>query len=268
MKAFDDTIDEQIVIIKEFIRDKVDKTGAKGVVLGLSGGLDSAVILKLCLDALSPKQVYCLIMPESATPDKDTEDAKWLAEKWDVPYEVIDINNILESFAADADDKIAIANLKARIRMCLEYYHANVKNFLVVGTSNKSELLTGYTTKYGDSAADFLPIGDIFKSDLDALAEHIDVPERFRQKPPRAGLWEGQTDEKELGYGYEELDSVLKGLESLASVEEIAKRTGMAEEDIHKIKEMVVKSAHKRKIPPVLKLRKRTVGLDWREFSH
>ncbi len=268
MKGLDDHIDEQIVIITEFIRDKVDKTGAEGIVLGLSGGLDSAVVLKLCLDALSPRQVHCLLMPEEATPAVDTRDARELAEEWNVPFTIIHIGSVLEAFAPDTNRKIPLANLKSRIRMCMEYYYANLENKLVVGTSNKSELLLGYTTKYGDSAADFMPIGDVFKSDLEALAERIGVPEKIRKKPPRAGLWEGQTDEGELGYSYRELDSVLKGLESLASVDEIVQRTGMKEDDVRKIKGYVEVSAHKRKIPTVLKLRSRTVGIDWRELSH
>ncbi len=267
MSSSSDKMELQLETIREFIADKVKETGAQGVVLGLSGGLDSAVTLKLCLEALPVEQVHCILMPEAATPAQDMEDARWLADLWGVPWDEVPIDNIVDSFPLSKDGKLSEANLKARIRMCIEYYFANMENKLVVGTSNKSELLLGYTTKYGDSASDFSPIGDIYKSDLGELAEYIDVPNRFIKKVPRAGLWPGQTDEKELGYSYDELDAVLKGLEVSAAVQEIADRTGMDIKEVEDIKNMVAKGAHKRKFPTILKLRSRTVGIDWREFS-
>ncbi len=268
MSLSSDDMELQLKIIKEFIRDKVEKTGAEGVVLGLSGGLDSAVVLKLCLEALSPEQVHCLLLPEEATPDIDTEHARKMAEEWGVPFTIIDIGPVIDTFPIEQEYKLPLANLKARVRMCMEYYYANLENKLVVGTSNKSELLLGYTTKYGDSASDFLPIGDIYKSDLGELAEYIGVPSHIIKKVPRAGLWKGQTDEKELGYSYEELDAVLKGIEVNASDQEIAEKTGMKISEVEEIKKMVAKGAHKRKFPTILKLRSRTVGIDWREFSY
>ena len=267
MTSSNNDFDETLNTIYNFIRDKVEKTGSDKVILGLSGGLDSATVLKLCIDALGNDKVICLIMPESVSPEQDMEDARWLASRWDVEYHDIDIDNILNEFPADPDNRMAFANLKARIRMCLEYYFANVENGLVVGTSNKSELLLGYTTKYGDSAADFLPVGDIYKSDLSKLAGVIDVPERFLNKVPRAGLWEGQTDEDELGYAYEEIDEILKGIEKGYTMERIDEINGVSEEDVQDIKAMVEKNAHKRKIPTVAKLRSATIGVDWREFS-
>lgn len=260
-------MEEQLKIIKEFIRDKVQKTGSEGIILGLSGGLDSAVVLKLCIESLPKSSIHCLIMPEETTPQVDMEDAKSLADDWGVTWDEIRIDDMVNSFPLSRDGKLAEGNLKARIRMCLEYYFANLENKLVVGTGNKSELLLGYTTKYGDSASDFLPIGDIYKTDLRSFAAYIGVPDKIIQKTPRAGLWEGQTDEGELGYSYQELDGVLKGLESLASVEEIAARTGMQVKHVEDISERVFRNAHKRKFPPVLKLRSRTIGVDWREFS-
>lgn len=268
MNTIKDPMDEWYELMKEFINDKLEKTGTEGVVLGLSGGLDSAVILKTCVDTISTDQITCLMMPESATPKEDTEDAIWLATKWGVTYVLKDIDGILESFDLEVHDRAAYANLKARIRMCILYYHANLENKLVVGTCNKSELLVGYSTKYGDGASDLLPIGDIYKSDLKYLAEHIGVPKRILVKAPRAGLWEGQTDEAELGYTYEVLDSVLKGIESNSSIQSIAQKTGVSLDDVERIRSMVVRSAHKRQPPQVLKLRSRTVGLDWREFSY
>lgn len=261
-------LNESIKIIKEFIRDKVEKINSEGVVLGLSGGLDSSTVLKLCIDALGEEKVHCIIMPETASPKADMEDARWLVDEWGVNSEEININSILEGFPVNHDEKLAYANLKARVRMCLEYYYANIENSLVVGTSNKSEILLGYTTKFGDSAADFLPIGDVYKTDVRQIAEKIGVPDRFLDKVPRAGLWEGQTDEDELGHTYDEIDKVLKGIEKQKDLSKIAEKNGLTTESVEDIKNMVEKSSHKRKMPPIVKLRSRTVGKDWREFTH
>ncbi len=260
-------MEENIELIRKFISDKVEKTGAKGVVLGLSGGLDSATVLKFSIDALGEERVHCIIMPESASPEEDMEDARWIAEKWNVEYDEIDIDPILETYPADPEERLPYANLKTRVRGDIEYYFANVENKLVIGTSNKSELLLGYTTKYGDSAADFLPIGDVYKSNLQELAERIGVPERFLDKVPRAGLWEGQTDENELGHTYKEIDEVLKGIEKQEPLERIAEKNGLSTGTVEDVKEMIENTSHKRKFPTVLKLRSRTVGQDWREFS-
>ncbi|MFW6195911.1 MAG: NAD+ synthase [Thermoplasmatota archaeon] len=260
-------LNESIKIIKEFIRDKVDKTNTKGVVLGLSGGLDSSTVLKLCIDALGKEKVHCIIMPESASPEEDMADARWLVDEWDIKHEDININPILESFPVDQDERLAFANLKARVRMCLEYYYANIESSLVVGTSNKSEILLGYTTKFGDSAADFLPIGDVYKTDVRQMAEKIGVPDRFLDKVPRAGLWVGQTDEDELGHTYDEIDKILKGFEKQEDLNKTAEKNGLTTESVEDIKNMVEKSTHKRKLPPIVKLRSRTVGKDWREFN-
>ncbi|MFW6145094.1 MAG: NAD+ synthase [Candidatus Natronoplasma sp.] len=260
-------IEESIHLMKEFISDKVEKTGTEGVVLGLSGGLDSSTVLKLSIDALGEKKVHPIIMPESASPEEDMEDARWLTERWGVEYDEIDIDPILERFPASPNKKLPYANLKARVRSCIEYYTANVESKLVVGTSNKSELLLGYTTKFGDSAADFFPMGDIYKSEVKVVAKKIGVPKRFLEKVPRAGLWEGQTDEEELGHTYEEIDEVLKGIESQEPLDKIAKHNGVSKGAVKDVKNMIDKTAHKRKFPTVLKLRSRTVGDDWREFS-
>ncbi len=268
MKDREDSLDEDIELIKDFIRDKVEEANSDGVVLGLSGGLDSTTTLKLAIDALGSENVHGIVMPESASPPDDMEDARWIAKEWDISWEEVDIDPILESFPVDPEERLAYANLKARVRACIEYYFANIESKLVIGTSNKSELLLGYTTKFGDSAADFLPMGDVYKTDVRRLAKRIDVPERFLDKVPRAGLWEGQTDEDELGHTYEEIDKVLKGIERQESLEKLAEKNQLSMDSVKDIKEMVESSAHKRKIPTVLKLRSRTVGIDWREALH
>lgn len=268
MSRISDSLDEDITIIKEFIRDKVEKAGADGVVLGLSGGLDSSTTLKFAIDALGEDKVHALILPESASPDSDMRDARWLADKWSIEWDEMDIDKILEVFPGEEEHRMAYANLKARVRMCIEYYFANVESRLVIGTSNKSELLLGYTTKYGDSAADFLPLGDVYKSDLREMAKKIGVPDRFLDKVPRAGLWEDQTDEDEIGYSYDGIDKILKSFEDREDLDEIAAKNGVDLEEVEDIKSMVESSAHKRSIPSIIKLRSATVGKDWREFAH
>ncbi len=258
---------EDITLIHKFISEKVKEAGATGVVLGLSGGLDSTTVLKLSIDALGEDKVYGIIMPESASPEEDMEDARWIAKKWDVDYKEINIDPILECFPAEPENKLAYANLKTRVRTSIEYYTANSENKLVIGTSNKSELLLGYTTKFGDSAADLLPVGDVYKSDLRKIARKIDVPERFLEKVPRAGLWEGQTDEDELGYSYKVIDEVLKSIESQEPLKRVAEKNGITENAVKDVKKMIQNSVHKRKFPTVLKLRNRTIGVDWREFT-
>ena len=267
MSQEQDPMQEDIRLMRKFIKDKIEKTNTEGVVLGLSGGLDSTTVLKLSIDALGKEKVHGIIMPESASPEEDMRDARWIAEKWDVEYDEYNIDPILECFPATPYKRLPYANLKARVRTNIEYYVANMENKLVIGTSNKSELLLGYTTKYGDSAADFLPMGDVYKSDVKKLAKKIDVPERFIEKVPRAGLWEGQTDEDELGHTYKEIDEVLKCIEAQEPLEKIAEKNGVSESTVEDVKEMIHDSVHKRKFPTVLKLRPRTIGLDWREFT-
>lgn len=198
--------------IEGFIASRVERAGADGVVLGLSGGLDSATVAALCARALGPDRVLALIMPAPVSPHRDVEAAKKLAHGLGVRQKTIPLRSILEAFREHLDngDKRAMGNLAARVRMTLLYYQANRLNYLVVGTGNKSEISVGYTTKYGDSACDILPLGDLYKTEVRELAKSLGVPESVIEKTPSAGLWPGQTDEGELGMSYEELDKALK----------------------------------------------------------
>ncbi|UCE36837.1 MAG: NAD+ synthase [Thermoplasmata archaeon] len=260
---------ESISVIHSFIKQKVEEAKAKGVVLGLSGGLDSAVVAKLCVDSLGSEKVLVLIMPETTTPEEDIKDALEFASSLSIDYRVIDITEIVESFTSLLSpvslDSKALGNIKARCRMILLYIHANLDNKIVMGTSNKSELLTGYFTKFGDSGADFAPIGDLYKTQIIELAKAIDIQETIISKPPSAGLAQGQTDENELGIRYKDLDAILLGIELKLDAKEIAKRTGIAENEVARILDLVQKNVHKRKIPLIPKLGIRTLGADWRE---
>ena len=249
-------MEEIVNKITKFIKEKVEEAKANGVVVGLSGGIDSSVTAYLCVKALGKDKVLGLIMPEKNTNPKDIEHAKMVAEKLGIKYIISDITDILKAFGAGGYvptkefDKIADGNLKARIRMCLLYYFANKYNLLVAGTSNKSEIYVGYGTKHGDIACDIRPIGNLFKTEVRELAKYLGVPKEIIEKPPSAGLWEGQTDEGELGIKYETLDEILKLYEKGKTPEEIHKETNIPLETIEYVFDLIKKNEHKRTLPP------------------
>jgi NAD+ synthase len=254
--------------IKMFIKDKVRDAGAKGVVVGLSGGLDSAVVAAISAQALGPDRVLCLLLPEANTPPKEMEDAKELAEGLGTEHMLVHIDPVLEACKQQMGgdvEPVAFANVKARSRMVLLYYHANLRGYLVMGTSNKSELFMGYFTKHGDGGVDYMPLGDLYKTQVRGLAEHLGVPRKFIDKAPSANLLPDQTDEEDMGISYEDLDRILLGIELGMHDHEIAERTGLSEAEATRIRGVVHRTRHKRRAPLVPKLGIRTVGLDWRE---
>jgi NAD+ synthase len=260
--------EECVKIIRLFIAERVKAAGAKGIVLGLSGGIDSAVVARLSADAIGKDKVLALIMPEKDSNPRDAKDAEEFASDLDIEHRVVDITQMVDSFLSafgDNDSATAVGNMKARCRMVVLYYHSNLLGRLVAGTGNKSELLIGYFTKYGDGGADMLPIGDLYKTQVYELARSIGIPEKILQKVPSAGLWKGQTDEGELGMSYEDLDMVLHGFELGPTPEKIAERTDTEVEEITRIHERVLTCTHKRNIPYIPKLGLRTLGLDWRD---
>ncbi len=180
--------------------------------MGLSGGVDSSVTAVLCKRATD---LLGLIMPIHSDP-MDEEYASLLASKFDIPVRRIDLGPVYDAFRKVLPDPAGLpaANLKPRLRMATLYYFANKENRLVVGTGNKSEIMMGYFTKYGDGGVDILPLGGLLKGEVRRLARELGVPERIIAKPPSAGLWAGQTDEGELGITYDELDKFLRALES------------------------------------------------------
>jgi NAD+ synthase len=260
--------DEFVQAIEGFIQDKVRDAGAKGVVLGLSGGLDSAVVASLSARAIGPERVLCIMMPESATPGQEMEDARELAEELGVEHMTVQLDPVMDSFkqqlGGDVEDH-AFGNVKARARMTILYYHGQLRSYLVMGTGNKSELLMGYFTKHGDGGVDYLPLGDIYKTQVRELARDIGIPERFIEKPPSANLMPGQTDEGDMGIAYADLDRILLGIELGMDDHEIADRTGLSKEEAVRVRSVVRATKHKRRIPLAPKLGIRTIGWDWRE---
>jgi NAD+ synthase len=235
--------------IIEFIKKKMKGSNANGLVIGLSGGLDSTTALFLCVQALGREKVLGIMMPSSANNKQDTEDAIEVCKKLGVRYRVIRIDSILKSFGDDLDlsDKLVAGNLMARIRMCILYYFANKEKLLVVGTGNKSEYLQGYFTRYGDIACDLLPIGNLYKTEVKELARELGVSEKIIKKVPTAGLWKGQTDEEDLGISYDELDKILPLLEKNSTLDEVQKNTGLEKEKIKRVKERFERTEFKRK---------------------
>lgn len=220
-----------------WLREKVYEANAKGAVFGLSGGIDSVVVGVLCKKAFED-DCLGLIMPCHSDP-KDEEDALMVAAKFGIPYKKIILDEVFDKFTAILDkteNKRALANVKSRLRMITLYYYAALNNFLVVGTGNRSELTVGYFTKYGDGGVDLLPLGNLVKSQVRELARFLKIPKEIIDKPPTAGLWEGQTDEGEMGLTYNQLDEYIL--------------TGKASREIEeKINAMIKSSEHKRILP-------------------
>jgi NAD+ synthase len=253
--------------LEAFLQDHVGDAGASGVVVGLSGGVDSALVAALAARALGPTRVATFFLPIERPPKGDRDDARAAAAKFKVPFEVRDLTvpyfALVE--ATRAETRRVRGNLKARLRMAALYAEANHRKALVLGTGNKSELLTGYFTKWGDGGCDLLPIGDLYKTQVRELAAKLGVPKRVIEKTPSAGLWPGQTDEGELGVSYEELDRILLGLELKMDDATIVKRAKVSLAKVKRVRARVEAAAHKRRMPLVCKLGLRTVGIDWRE---
>lgn len=249
-------------IITDFIKIQTKQANASGVVIGLSGGVDSALCAKLCVSALGAENVSGLIMPSSISPPEDVDAAKIFAEELDINYEIINISPIEKAFSETcrhygSSNRMANGNLKPRIRMCVLYYHANKMNRIVTGTGNKSELLIGYYTKYGDGGVDMLPIGDLYKTQVKRFSRYIKIPESIVERTPSARLWPGQTDEDEIGIKYDLLDLILYGLVDLKmQPSEVSKATDVSLDIVRKVSKMIKRSEHKRNMPPVLKIPK------------
>ena len=254
-------------VIKDFIKTYVKNSGCKGVIIGLSGGIDSAVTAILCKEALGKQNVKCIFLPDETTPKSDYKDFELIVKQFNLSAEKKDISKAVRGISENCiikPDKYALANIKARARMILLFEYANMTKNLVCGTSNKSELLVGYFTKYGDGAVDIFPIGDLYKTQVWELAKFLKVPKELISKPPTAGLWADQLDEKELGLAYNQLDKILAGLERKMEIKDISKFVGVKESEVERIKLMRIKSQHKRRAALIPKVGLRTPGYDWR----
>jgi NAD+ synthase len=239
--------------LTDWLRERVEKAGVRGVTFGLSGGIDSAVVCGLAARALGPERCLGVIMPiGNITEDEElaletaeifgvrtlTPDLLPAFEDLEAALHTVDEAAGLESVSKSAET-LAAANVKPRLRMIALYFHANLLNYLVVGTGNKAELTVGYFTKYGDAGVDLLPLADLTKGEVRAVARELGVQPRVIERPPSAGLWKGQTDEEELGITYDQLDRyVLEGSSGDPAADE-------------KIRRRYERSQHKREMPPI-----------------
>lgn len=244
--------------IVSFIERKVGEGQADGVVLGLSGGIDSAVAAYLSVEALGSRRVMGLIMPDlRATPEQDVKDARLIASELCVETKEVDIAPIHKTYMKSLEpNRLSEGNLRARIRMSLLYYHANLMGRLVVGTGDKSELILGFYTKYGDGGVDLLPIADLYKTEVRRLGEALGINRRIVAKRSSPRLWPGHIAETEIGMSYEMIDRLFKlrfdeGLEAA----EIAAKTRVSQAKVDAILERYERSEHKRRMPEICKLR-------------
>jgi len=236
--------------IVKWLQEQVSGAQAKGVIVGLSGGIDSSVVAVLAKKAF-PENTLGIIMPCYSS-KLDIEYAFMVVRKFNIPTQVVDLTQVLNELYLQLEKKpytptgkdVPAANLRPRLRMATLYYFANKLNCLVLGTGNKSEISIGYFTKYGDGGADLLPLGNLLKTEVRELAKILEIPSEIIQRVPTAGLWEGQTDEGEIGITYEELDRTLQALKS-------GNLKICESESLYKVEELIKKSEHKRLPVPV-----------------
>ena len=237
--------------IEEFIETQIQKNNAKGIILGLSGGIDSAVIAYICSRKFKEKTL-ALIMPDtSITPNTETEDAMKIISLTGIRHKLIDIKPIVNEYSMYlVPNEKSKGNLRARIRTNMLYYYANIENYLVLGSSDKSEYLIGYFTKFGDGASDLTPIVSLYKLQVREIAKYLGVPENIISKRSSPHLWKDHEAEKELGTQYEEVDSILYCLkEKGLSIEETVEMTKIDKEIVEKIYNLNINSEHKRLLP-------------------
>ena len=259
------SLDYGVVVdrIIEFIRREFRESGVNGVVVGLSGGVDSSTVATLCVKADGRDKVLGLIMPTSFTPQQDVQDSEWVAEWLGIETRRIMIDPIVSGFAQqlgydplDMKLKIPFANLRARVRMSLLYFHANMENRLVVGTGDRSEILIGYFTKFGDGGVDILPIGGLYKSQVRELATYLGIPERIAYKPSSPQLYPGHRAVDEIPLDYDKLDVILYLLfDKQLKPEEVAEKSQVEINVIEEILNRYRRSMHKRSMPPVAEIK-------------
>ena len=267
MHEIDLTIDTDLTrqILCGFLKTEITRAGFQHAVVGLSGGIDSALSCFLAAEALGAQNVLAVRMPYKNSSADSLEHAQLVIDQLGVESVTIPITEMVEPlFQRDPDmSSMRRGNIMARARMIVLYDQSEVFKGLVVGTGNKTEILLGYTTLYGDSACALNPLGDLYKTQVRQLARAMGVPEVIIQKPPTADLWKGQTDEGELGFTYTEVDKLLYLLVDQRYSPQDCVEAGFAEEFVRKVVEKIRRNHFKRVLPPIAKLTNRTVGYDF-----
>jgi NAD+ synthase len=262
--AIDNSLVSELLI--GFIRDEVRKVGFDKVVIGVSGGVDSALVLALCARALGPENVHAVLMPYRTSAQSSADDAVAACQAFGVEYEVVDISPAIDAYFSSQPEagRARRGNKMARERMSVLYDLSFARDALVVGTSNKSELLLGYGTVYGDMAHALNPIGDLYKTQVFSLSAYLGVPDAILNKPPSADLWEGQSDEADLGFTYADVDAVLVRLvDERYSPDELL-NLGFDADLVAEVMRRIRGSQYKRRLPVIAKLGGRTIDRDFR----
>ena len=246
--------------ISKFIRVNVDNAGLKGAIVAVSGGIDSAVVLGSAVKALGSNRVWAVTIPErDITPERDIIDVIQLTSQFNVTCDTVDITDIIQDYKQslpdyEKSDQVTKGNLKPRTRMIVSYYYANKRGAMVIGSSNKTEYMTGYFTKYGDGGVDLMPLASLYKCQIRQLAEYLKLPRNIITKAPSAGLWPNQTDEGEIGLDYDNLDLILYGSEQGMTTEDISKELKLEISKVETILNRVKRNEHKRHLPLILRL--------------
>ncbi len=253
-------------IIGEFIRAQLSQAGFSKVLLGLSGGIDSALVAYLAAEAIGPENVLSVLMPYKTSSADSRRDAEEVVRRLGCASELVEISAVVDAYFEEGRGDAAPlrrGNFMARTRMMVLYDHSVTWGGLVIGTGNKTETLIGYSTLWGDSASAFNPVGDLYKSQVRQLSVAVGVPDAIITKAPSADLWPGQTDEAEVGFSYAELDRILYRLvDRRRSIDEVV-ADGFAPELVDRIDRMVAGSEFKRQVPPIAKIGPRTAGIDY-----
>jgi NAD+ synthase len=253
-------------IITEFIRAQLSQAGFGKLLLGLSGGIDSALVAYLTAEAIGPENLLAVLMPYKTSSPESRGDAEEVVRRLGCASRLVDISSIVDAYFDDGREDAAPlrrGNFMARARMMVLYDHSVTWGGLVIGTGNKTEALIGYTTLWGDSASAFNPIGDLYKSQVRQLSVAVGVPDAIITKAPSADLWPGQTDEEEVGFSYAELDRILYRLvDRRLTLDEVV-ADGFERELVERIDRMVAGSEFKRQVPPIAKIGPRTAGIDY-----
>lgn len=264
---FDLTINTDVArqILTSFIRSEVTRVGFQRVIINLSGGLDSALSCALAVEAMGAENVVGLRLPYRTSSQDSLEHAQLLIDKLNVPSETIDITGMVDPLIEqDAEmSNMRKGNIMARARMIVLYDQSEAFQALPIGTSNKTEILLGYTTMWGDMASAVNPIGDLYKTQVRQFARALDIPAEIIQKPPSADLWLGQTDESELGFTYEEVDKLLYLLVDHRFSAKECVEEGFEEVFVQAVMNRVRRNQFKRMMPPIAKLSNRTIGYDF-----
>ena len=253
-------------ILVNFLREEVNKVGFKKVILGLSGGIDSALVAFLAAKAFGPENVYTVMMPYKTSSKESLEHAELVVKKTGINTKKVEITPMVDAYFAMNEDMTSLrkGNVMARTRMCVLFDNSAKEGALVLGTSNKTEILLGYSTQFGDSASAINPIGDLYKAQIWALSEYMGVPEEIVKKKPSADLWEGQTDEQELGFSYQMADEILYCLiEKRLKPEEVIS-LGYDKKIVETVVRKIKMNQYKRKLPVIANISKRGMGSNFK----